>query len=64
MTKNQPSPRSNIDIIRGKNMNGFADQQDVNELLEHIDALEDFLDDNQQDDQFGTEGWRHAIGLD
>jgi hypothetical protein len=23
-----------------------------------------FLDVNEQDDQFGTEGWRHAIGLD
>ena len=53
-----------INTIRGKNLVGKADKADVDKLIEHIDALEMFLDDNEQDDQFGTEGWRHAIGLD
>jgi len=35
---------------------------DILLLLDYIDKLEDFLDDNQEDDNFGTEGWRHAVG--
>ena len=53
-----------INIIRGKNLVGKCLQEDVSILLEHIDALEMFLDDGDHDDMFGTEGWRHAVGLD
>lgn len=53
-----------INIIRGKNLVGAATKEDVFTLLEHIDALESFLDEHEQDDKFGTEGWRHAIGQD
>jgi hypothetical protein len=49
-----------ISIIRGKNLVGKATKADVNILLDHIDALEDFLDEHDQ----GTEGWRRRIGLD
>lgn len=61
-----PNPQTDktINIIRGKNLVGKADREDIAKLIEHIDALEMFLDDNEQDDKFGTEGWRHAIGLD
>lgn len=53
-----------INIIRGKSLVGKATDSDIVLLFEHIDALEMFLDDNEIDDVFGTEGWRHAIGLD
>lgn len=53
----------NINIIRGKHSVGAATKADVDRLLEHIDALEAFLDWYEEDDTFGTEGWRHAIGL-
>ncbi|MFZ3047004.1 MAG: hypothetical protein WA151_13915 [Desulfatirhabdiaceae bacterium] len=53
-----------IDTIRGKNLVGKASQQDVDLLLQHIDALEDFLDEYEVEDIFGTEGWRHAIGIE
>ena len=49
-----------VNIIRGKNSVGKATKADVDILLEHIDALETFLDEHEQDDQFGTEGWRRA----
>jgi hypothetical protein len=63
---NMPKPQTEktINVIRGKNLVGKAEKPDVDKLIEHIDALEMFLDVNEQDDQFGTEGWRHAIGLD
>jgi hypothetical protein len=53
-----------LNIIRGRNLVGKATKDDVLKLFEHIDALESFLDDQDCDDTFGTEGWRHAIGLD
>ena len=53
-----------INVIRGKNLVGKATQEDVDKLLEHIDALEEWLDEKDQDDYFGTEGWRHCVGLD
>ncbi len=60
----KPQTDKTINTIRGKNLVGKAEKADVDKLIEHIDALEMFLDENEQDDQFGTEGWRHAIGLD
>lgn len=56
-------PEREINTIRGKNLVGKASKTDVSTLLEHIDALEVFLDEHEQDDTFGTEGWRHAIGM-
>jgi hypothetical protein len=53
-----------VNVIRGKNLVGKATKEDIDLLFEHIDALESFLDDNEEDDRFGTEGWRHAIGLE
>jgi hypothetical protein len=53
-----------VNTIRGKNLVGKATKADIDKLFEHIDALEMFLDDKDDDDTFGTEGWRHAIGLD
>jgi len=53
-----------VNTIRGKNLVGKASKEDVDKLFEHIDALEMFLEDNDCDDVFGTEGWRHAIGLE
>jgi hypothetical protein len=59
----KPQTDKTLNIIRGKNLVGKATPEDVTKLFAHIDALEMFLDENEQDDQFGTEGWRHAIGL-
>lgn len=53
-----------INIIRGKALVSKADDKDIAKLFEHIDALEMFLENNDVDDVFGTEGWRHAIGLE
>lgn len=53
-----------INTIRGKNLVGAADKDDVTKLIEHIDALETLLDEGDQNDAFGSEGWRHTIGLD
>jgi len=53
-----------LNIIRGKNLVGKANKGDVLKLFEHLDVLEELLDEADQDDVFGTEGWRHRLGID
>lgn len=37
---------------------------DRDTLLETIEEMIDLLDEGDQDDTFGTEGWRHRLGWD
>lgn len=53
-----------INIIRGKNLVGQTTKEDVDLLFQHIDALEQLLDEGDENDAFGTEGWRHVADLD
>jgi len=53
-----------INVIRGKNIVGKATKEEILLLFEHIDALEMFLDKADCEDMFGTEGWKHNIGLE
>jgi len=53
-----------INTIRGKNLIGGATKEDVNLLFQHIDELEMLLDEADGDDVFGTEGWRHHVGIE
>ena len=52
-----------LNTIRGKNLVGAATQGDVNMLFAYIDLLEDKLDESDDNDTFGTEGWRRYFGL-
>lgn len=53
-----------LNTVRGKAMVGHATPDEIMKVFGHLDALEMFLDEHDEDDVFGTEGWRHAIGLD
>jgi hypothetical protein len=53
-----------LNTIRGKNLVGAASKEDIFLLFEHLDALEMLLDEGDENDAFGTEGWRHELGLD
>ncbi len=52
-----------INTIRGRNLVGAASKEDVEKLFEHIDAMEVMLDETDLDDYFGTDGWRHRVGV-
>lgn len=52
-----------INTIRGKNLVGAATKSDVDKLFFHIDALEMLLEEIDEADFFGTEGWRHRLGI-
>lgn len=51
-----------LNIIRGKASVGKASVEEIQQVFEHIDALEMELDERDGEDYFGTEGWRHAFG--
>ena len=51
--------------IRGKNSVKHATQDDVELLLDHIWMVENvLLTECDGEDFFGTEGWRHYVGID
>lgn len=52
-----------MNIIRGKAEVGKATPEEILSVFSHIDALTDKLDETQEDDFFGTEGWRHFFGM-
>ena len=60
----KPLKAKELNIIRGRSEECDITQLDADKLLAHIDALEALLDQGDEDDCFGTEGWRHAINID
>ena len=64
MTGPKAQTDKTLNTIRGKNLVAKTTKEEVLKLFEHIDALEMLLDEADQDDVFGTEGWRHRVGLD
>ncbi len=52
-----------INIIRGKNLVAATSKKDIDKLFEHIDALEMLLEEADGEDFFGSEGWRHYLGI-
>jgi len=55
---------SEQNIIRGKNIVGKASKEDIDRLFEYLDALEMLLDEADEEDTYGTEGWRHHLEID
>lgn len=60
----EPGIFGQLNMIRGKNLVGACTKADVDVLFSYIDNLEEKLEDYDMDDFFGTEGWRHAFGLE
>jgi len=52
-----------LDMIRGKMLINAASKQEVHEFLKYVSVIESLVDEADEDDYFGTEGWRHKVGL-
>lgn len=50
-----------LNTIRGKALVGHDTTAETLALFGHIDLLEIMLDGADENDSFGTEGWRHAF---
>lgn len=55
---------SELNIIRGKALVMAATREELFSVFERLDELESWLDEQDDNDTFGTEGWRHAVGLE
>lgn len=53
-----------LNTVRGKAIAGHASPAEILAVFQHLDELEDLLDEADEDDVFGTEGWRHRLGID
>jgi len=64
MTDDRALSEKELNIIRGKVLVGHATIQEMLSVFFHLDMLEMRLDDADERDLLGTEGWRHWMGLD
>ena len=53
-------PAKELNIIRGKVIRGGSSPAEMILVFEHLDRLEETLD-NWGEDFLSTEGWRHTI---
>lgn len=52
-----------LNIIRGKVLAGAASQEEILAVFMHYDLVEIKLDEADNDDMLGTQGWRYFVGL-
>lgn len=52
-----------INTIRGKAIVGHATPEELMKVFGHYDLIEAELDSRDNEDFFGTEGWRRAFNL-
>jgi hypothetical protein len=52
-----------INTIRGKALVGHASAEEILSVFSHYDIIEAKLDEFDEEDTFGTEGWRHSFGI-
>jgi len=53
-----------LNMIRGKMMVGAATKEEQRDFLTYVALIEGLLEEVDGEDFYGTEGWRHHIGLD
>ena len=53
-----------LNTIRGKALVGAATVEEVMSVFRRLDDLELLLDEADEVDALGTEGWRHRAGLE
>lgn len=54
---------SKMNELRGKAMVGHITKDEMMSVFNHLAVLEAKLDKWDCEDAFGTEGWRHFIGI-
>lgn len=52
-----------LNTIRGKAIVSHATKEEILQVFGHIDILEIRLDEADEDDALGTEGWRHFVRM-
>lgn len=50
-------------MYRGKALVGALTREEQLQVVEHLNLIEMKLDEKDDEDFFGTEGWRHHFGI-
>jgi hypothetical protein len=53
-----------LNMIRGKMIVGKASIEEVRNFLEYVSIIEGLVEYASEQDFYGTEGWRHWVGLE
>ncbi len=53
-----------LNIICGKACVGHATIDELLSIFHYVDELQELLDETDQDDYFGPEGWRACVGAE
>ena len=53
-----------LDMIRGKMLVNAATTEELHAFLTYVAVLESLLEEADEDDFYGTEGWRYRIGIE
>ena len=64
MKKRELKSERQINMIRGKMLVNAATQDELHDFLLYVNHIERLLEEGDNMDVFGTEGWRHCIGWD
>jgi hypothetical protein len=56
--------QSEINIIRAKILVGDASKRDMQDFLYYVSLIESLVQEASDEDFYGTEGWRHRIGME
>lgn len=62
--KKQLLSERELDEIRGKMLVNAATQEELHDFLTYVSKLEGLLIDADNEDFFGSEGYRHRLGWD
>lgn len=53
-----------LNSIRGKMLVAAATAEELRDFLYYVSKIEGLVEDASVEDFYGTEGWRHRIGLE
>lgn len=53
-----------IDFIKGTLSVNHATNEEIVIFLDYVSQLESLLDQGDMEDFYGTEGWKHSIGVE
>lgn len=59
---NMVKTEQEIDMIRGRMLAGHTTVKELHEFLYYVTVLESLIDEAENEDFYGTEGWRHRVG--
>ena len=62
--RNKRMKASRLNYLKGVNSGSDLSKKQIIELFTYIDMLEDLLNEDDEDDVHGTQGWRYYLDIE